>query len=704
MIVVEIQSGGLHFVIDTDADNRARLIHFSTLPFDREGYSPDHYSWYHTLIELHTLGADINAHHASKHFHTSPAWELRYVSHKVEETKDGRHLSVLQTDGNLEVTMHYWFYDNTATVRSYAEVVNTGGRQVTIDYISSFQFGGLARNHKKWDTETFIYTPHNTWHGELQWTKNTVRALGLTKFDVEANNKLSWSQTGTWSTSEYIPMGVYENPEEGISHFWQIENNGSWYYEIGAAASWEGLSLQLCGPQYEHNHFLKTLDKGESFVTVPVACGACKGGFDEAVGEITKYRRNIRRPHEDNEKLPVIFNDYMNCLFGNPTTEREIPLIDAAAAAGAEYFVMDAGWFAGMEGGDADWWSSIGIWKEAPHRFPNGGLRAVMDYVRKKGMKPGIWIEIEGIGPDSKLASELPDDWFFQIRGTRNIEHYRYQLDFRNPQVRKFADDTLEDIVEKYDIEYFKIDYNINAGLGTDLHAESVGSGLLGHCRAYLEWLDAFLDRHPNIVIENCASGGQRMDYAMLSRLSIQSTSDQTNYKLYPSISAMAGSAVTPEQAAVWSYPNWETGDEEEAVFNMVNAMLGRIHQSGFLNQLPQKNFDRVKEGIACYKEIRQDIRTALPRFPLGLITFDSPWAATALDCGGHWYLSVWRKDGENAEQEIPICVPDGKQVSVECIYPDGLPTTFSYLEEKQALSVTLEETFRARVFKVTFS
>ncbi len=701
MILVEIQSGNLHFVIDKDGANRARLIHFSAIPFDKENYHPDKYSFCYTLIELHTLGADINAHHASKHIHTSPAWELAYVSHKIEETENGRHLSVLQTDGKLEVTMHYWFYDNTSTVRSYAEVTNTNEKTVTIDYISSFVFDGLAKDHEKWDTETYLYKPHSTWHGELQWTKNTIRAEGLTKFDVEANNKISWHQTGTWSTSEYIPMGVYENPKDGVTHFWQIENNGSWYCEIGNIWRTEGLYLQLCGPQYEHNHFLKDLKQGETFVSVPVACGACQGGFDEAIGELTKYRRNIRRKNEDNENLPVIFNDYMNCLMGNPTTAREIPLIDAAAEAGAEYFVMDAGWFAQMEGGDADWWSSIGIWKEASHRFPNGGLRGVMDYVRQKGMKPGIWIEIEGIGPDSELATTLPDDWFFQIRGTRNIEHYRYQLDFRNPDVRKFADETLEDIIEKYDIEYFKIDYNINAGLGTDLDAESVGSGLLGHCRAYLDWMDAFFERHPNIVIENCASGGQRMDYAMLSRLSIQSTSDQTQYDLYPSISAMAGSAVTPEQAAVWSYPNWETGDEEEAVFNMVNSMLGRIHQSGFLNQLPEANFARVKEGIACYKTIRQDIKHALPRFPLGLIPFDAPWAAAAMDCGTHWYMSVWRKDGENATQEIPVIVPEGKKVKVECIYPDGLPTEYHFDEEKQALIVTLSEKLRARVFKL---
>ena len=69
----------------------------------------------------------------------------------------------------------------------------------------------------------------------------------------------------------------------------------------------------------------------------------CSADFDKAMGQLTTYRRRIRRPNQDNEKLPIIFNDYMNCLFGDPTTEKELPLIDAAAEIGCEYFVIDAG-------------------------------------------------------------------------------------------------------------------------------------------------------------------------------------------------------------------------------------------------------------------------------------------------------------------------------------------------------------------------
>ena len=73
-----------------------------------------------------------------------------------------------------------------------------------------------------------------------------------------------------------------------------------------------------------------------------------------------------------------------------------------------------------------------------------------------------------------------------------------------------------------------------------------MGQGMLEHERVYLKWLEGVWMRYPDLIIENCSSGGLRMDYAMLSRYSIQSTSDQDDYRLYATIAANAPTAVTP--------------------------------------------------------------------------------------------------------------------------------------------------------------
>lgn len=166
-------------------------------------------------------------------------------------------------------------------------------------------------------------------------------------------------------------------------------------------------------------------------------------------------------------------------------------------------------------------------------------------------MIPGIWLEIEVMGTQCALAKTTDKSWFFQRHGTVVLDRDRYQLDFRNPDVRAYTRSVIDRLIQEYGIGYFKIDYNINAYTGTEYQADSAGDGLLEHNRAYLSWLDEIFAEYPDIVIENCSSGGMRMDYAMLSRYSIQSTSDQTNYLRYASIAANAPSALTPEQAAI---------------------------------------------------------------------------------------------------------------------------------------------------------
>ena len=693
---IKVNSGALNAVFEIGDEGKVALLHFSATPFD-----PEHIerSPHDTAIELHCIGGNINDHHGSKYTRTSPGAEMRYVSHTLAENKHGPVLELVLSDGALKVTQTYTFYNKAGVARCQSEIVNESEKAVTLAYAPSFVYYGLAHGSPQWDRQVSLSVCHNTWVRELQWRTNTLWELGLVKGTAPGVKRLSFDQTGTWSSSAYLPMGVVTQNNQGASLFWQIEHNGSWHAEYGDGDN-GALYLQLSGPTDNEHQFREVLEPGESFTTVPVAVGACMGGFGEAVAALTAYRRLIRRPNADNENLPVIFNDYMNCLNAEPTTEKSLPLIEAAAKAGCEYYVVDAGWYTDvMEGGS--WWSTIGEWQESKKRFP-GGFREVIDSILAHGMKPGLWVEIEGIGKDCPLVSKLPDDWFFSLYGQRVVDHDRFQLDFSNPAVRKFADETIDRLVRDYSIAYFKIDYNINAGIGTDAGGVSPGAGLLRHNRAYLAWLDAVLARHPGLVIENCASGGMRMDYAMLSRLSIQSTSDQGDYRAYASIAAMAPSAVTPEQAAVWSYPNFKTGDEEEAVFNMVNVLLGRIHQSGFLSQLPRPMFDRVAEGIACYKRIRSDIPNAIPVFPLGAVYFDSDWLSGGLLCENRLYVAVWRQGGETDSVTLQLPWLAGKSVkSVQCIYPVGLPCEFRY--DAGALWVHLAKAPGARLFQIEF-
>lgn len=754
---IRIDENGIHIVFGITDKEQLKLLHFSHAQFcesditkkqkdlkPSEDRQEEFIDEGYQLVQVNVSGYDRPYEkHGSKHISTVPGYLLKYKGMKDERGKDGRRIIITQEDTELtgmRVETEMQFYDGISIVRFRNKVTNIGSQTQTLEEVSSFTLWGIEKEgDSSPDDKLRLYIPFNGWQKEASWHKFTMDDLGMARTQPTVANRTSQvievTNTGNWSAKKYLPMGLLENTEADTGLFWQIENNGSWHYEIGDQNNHFYLTAE--GPNEVQSHWSKELAPGESFESVPVAAGVCGGNIiDNAMDELTKYRRIIRRPNKDDEQLPVIFNDYMNCLFGDPTTEKEFQMIDAAADAGCEYYVIDAGWYApGM------WWDSVGEWKESRERFPNG-IREVADRIREKGMIPGLWLELEVMGINCELAKKAPDDWFFVRHGKRVYDRSRYQLDFRNPEVISYVNSVIDRVVNEYGAGYIKMDYNIEPGIGTELHADSVGDGMLGHERAYLEWLDSVFERYPDLVIENCSSGGLRMDYAMLSRYSIQSTSDQEDYREYAVISANVPTGCTPEQAAVWSYPmtggqqdnenhvngtamqndghsRAEGGDREEVIFNMVNALLRRIHQSGHLARLSPENFALVKEGISVYKRIRTDIRIGLPFWPCGLADNLDDWMCSGLMVpDGDAYLAVWKRDkikGASYDYDIPIGefkdrdsadghdIKTRKVTDVTCIYPaEEAPTAHSYDESTGVLHVHFPGRSMARLYKIS--
>ena len=699
---IEVYENGILMLFEVTEERKIKLLHFSASPFSDADIS----SWGKTepfnVVEVQVSGLDrAGERHGTKYVRTSPGYRLVLKEFRDDRNAIGRKIEVETQDEEtgLVVTSHYQFYDGIAVVRAWTTLYNGGKEDLGIEYISSFAITGIEKEGIRLPEDKLeLWIPHNGWQKELHWNRYRLDELGMSSTQPEAIRRTSKTiginNAGNWSTKEYIPMGYLYNEEAGSALYWQIEHNGSWYWEI---ADQDGhLYLKLSGPTEHQSHWWKNLTPGESFESVPVSVGSLIGGFDEAMGELTKYRRAIRRPNADNENLPVIFNDYMNCLFADPTTEKELPLIEAAKEAGCEYYVIDAGWYA-----DGFWWDYVGEWLPSAKRFPNG-LEEVTNRIVEKGMVPGVWLELEVMGIKCPLADQVPEDWYFIRHGKKVSDRSRYQLDFRNPAVQKYASGVIDRLVRDYRVGYIKMDYNIEPGIGTEIGADSFGEGLLGHERAYLEWLEGIFEKYPQLVIENCSSGGLRMDYAMLSRYSIQSTSDTEDYIKYSTIAANAPSALTPEQAAVWSYPLKE-GDDEEAIFNMVNAMLLRIHQSGHLAQISRERFALVKEGIDYYKKIRRDLRQGLPFWPLGPASYQDGWASVAIVSGKKTYMAVWRRGSQESTVTLPHKCLRGKKAEAVCAYPaDGRGCRFAWNNTLGELTVELSEKISARIFEIT--
>ncbi len=149
---------------------------------------------------------------------------------------------------------------------------------------------------------------------------------------------------------------------------WQIEHNGAWRWEIGEDT--DGAYVALPGPTDTDSAWTQPLEPGEPF-TVSRDRRRSRTGRDAAIAALTEHRRASARRTRDNAAMPVVFNDYMNTLMGDPTTAKLLPLIDAAADAGAEVFCIDAGWY---DDGGAGGTASASGCRRSP-AFPAASLR-----------------------------------------------------------------------------------------------------------------------------------------------------------------------------------------------------------------------------------------------------------------------------------------------------------------------------------------
>jgi alpha-galactosidase len=631
---------------------------------------------------------------------TSVGNRMRYAGHRTGRDGDWSTLEIEQREPETGLTarLRLGTRDGLPVVRAVTRLVNEGDTPVVLEAVTSLCLGGLL-------TRAEIDAGHallgaNDWLAEGRWERMPLRPGPFPDVSIEAHRtdprgRLVRSSRGGWSSGTSAPVaGAFGG---GRGWLWQVEHNGSWEWELVEESA--GLALALSGPRDDAHGWNVELRPGDSFASVPVAVAYGAGGLDDAIAALTRYRRAIRVPHPDTTRLPLVFNDYMNTLHGDPTSDRLLPLIDAAAAVGAETFCIDAGWY--DDGGD--WWDSVGEWRPSTRRFEHG-LGAVVDHIKGRGMVAGLWLEPEVIGVRSPMAAALPDAAFFQRHGRRIRQNGRFHLDLRHPAARGHLDAVVDRLIGDFDVGYFKLDYNIDPGVGTDAGGLSAGAGLLGHNRAYLDWLDAVLARHPGLVLENCASGGMRADYALLSRLQLQSTSDQQDPLRYPPIAAGAPMSILPEQAASWAYPQPEMSLEQCAL-TLATGLTGRFYLSGHLDRMDERQQALVAEAVAAWRRTRGWLPVSEPIWPLGLPGWDDSWVAAGLRHAQGTRLVLTRRFGGPRTARLPLPHLRGRPVRVEHVFPRSLPQWECSWDPGTGLldvTTTVPEP-SARVFELTY-
>jgi alpha-galactosidase len=660
------------------------------------------------MVEVLAVGQG-RAPHSLRAVGTAIGSRLRPVRHAVTREGLWEVLEIVQRDSvtDLAVTTRLARRDPIGAYRATTTVANFGAMPVLLQVVTSLVISGLS-GYLGRPEGARVWQARSEWCAESRWYPVPLGSqAGLADINPVLHGQdgrcvYALTSTSTWSSGQFVPVGAIEGGGRAV--VWQLEVNAPWRWEIIAAGS--DYAVALMGPTDPHHAWIRRLEPGETFTTVPVSFSlaadagtgggldgaAPRGALAGAVGELTRHRRVSRLDTGADAGRPLIYNDYMNALMGDPTAEKVLPLVDSAAAVGAQVFCIDAGWY--DDGGD--WWPSVGAWEPSLRRFGSPGLEGIFKRVRAAGMRPGLWIEPEVVGIRSPKATALPEACFMHRAGRRIVEHQRFFLDLRSPLVRDYLDSVFERLIGELGALYFKWDYNVTPGLGPDdAGAEGPGDGLLEHARAHLAWFEALRSRHPGVIFEACSSGAQRMDQAILSVYDLQSTSDQQDYRLYPPIAASAPMAMAPEQAANWAYPQPGMAPEEVA-FTLVTGLSGRLYLSGPLDQLAPPALELVREAAGVYPSFAAHHAAGLPFWPLGLPQWADPVVALGSLAPSGALIHVWRRTGPQLApggssdcDRVKLSIPAfaGRQVLVQQAFPSRLPNwRWSWLSDSGQL------------------
>ncbi|MCL6429277.1 MAG: alpha-galactosidase [Anaerolineae bacterium] len=184
-----------------------------------------------------------------------------------------------------------------------------------------------------------------------------------------------------------------------------------------------------------------------------------------------------------------------------------------------EYLWVDAGWY-----GDAPydpnsdtfgdtWYRQAGNWYPSREIYPEG-LKPLGDALREMGLGFTLWVEPERVYPETQLACEHPE-WLLSVPGDAS-----YLFNLGNPEARRFLTDRISALIAEAGVTCYRQDFNMEpAGAWQAADApDRVGMSEIRHIEGLYAFWDELLARHPGLIIDNCASGGRRIDLETISR------------------------------------------------------------------------------------------------------------------------------------------------------------------------------------------
>jgi alpha-galactosidase len=402
----------------------------------------------------------------------------------------------------VSLLLHYFVYEDSDVIGRSLELVNDGDKPLTIRKFASYQL--VLPNHH------YVLTSlYGSWANEGNIDRQEV---GHGRYVIA-------SSTGSSSNRHNEFFSLTEKGssyEYGQGYAFNLVYSGNHEESVELDTFGEVRVMAGIGSR----NFAKILAKGSSFVSPMGVMTYSDKGSNGLAQHMHKFVNDcvvpVRFAHQER---PIVYNNWEATYFKFDRPKIE-GLMDQAASLGIEYFVLDDGWF-GTRDDDTH---GLGDWVCNTKKLP-GGLAALSEHAKKKGLGFGVWMEPEMCNEESDVYRAHPD-WIIKDAIHDPVKgRHQFVLDLTKEEVRNHVFESVEAVLKSADISFLKWDYNrpitdIPGGEGTFCHDYILG--LYDVCfRLQKEF--------PDLLIEHCASGGNRFDLGMLSFAPQIWTSDDTD-------------------------------------------------------------------------------------------------------------------------------------------------------------------------------
>lgn len=361
-----------------------------------------------------------------------------------------------------------------------------------------------------------------------------------------------------------------------------------------------------------------TVDQSHPLETPHGFFGFTPGGMNDVSQALGGFINNGLRPGRPLSPL-VTYNTW----FAYATRIDETSVMNEMAQVaplGVELYVLDAGWWVGAgRVNDGDFTSGLGNYAVDSARFPSG-LRALRDQAHNLGMKFGIWVEpertaLENVGqPGLVQEAWLATNGGQYLPGTPNDQQNFAQICLGDADARAWVLGQLTSLIDQVQPDYLKWDNNFWINCTRAGHGHGTSDGNLAHVKGLYSILADLHSRYPDLLIENCSGGGNRLDPGMLRYTDVAWVDDHTEPAVHVRHNLEGLGAIFPPAylfSFVIDYATEPLHNAPDLPLYMTSRMPGILGLTFRVDELDDADQAAMRRQIAIYKSIRDTLSDA---------------------------------------------------------------------------------------------